>query len=160
LTGRGEEISADLVGGGPQEDAIRARVAQFGLADRVRIHGFVPDHREVERILAGSSVALAPYAPAPETHTRWADPGKLKAYVAAGLPIVVTDVPPNAQELERHAGASIVAYDAEAVADAVSGTLADAEAWRRRRKATLAYARRFDWNVLLGDVLSELGFAR
>lgn len=154
-----EDTSADLVGGGPLEDALRQQVAGLGLADRVRVHGFVPDHREVERILAASSVALAPYAPTPETHTRWADPGKLKAYLAAGLPIVLTDVPPNARELEREGGASIVAYDADAIAGAVSATLADAETWRRRREAALAYARRFDWNVLLGDVLSELGFA-
>jgi glycosyltransferase involved in cell wall biosynthesis len=160
LTARGEEIRADLIGGGPLEEAMRRKVAQLGLADRVRIHGFVPDHRDVERILAGSSVALAPYAPSPETHTRWADPGKLKAYLAAGLPVVLTDVPPNARELEREAGASIVAYDAEVIAEAVSATLADTEAWRRRREAALAYARRFDWNVLLGELLSELGFAR
>jgi glycosyltransferase involved in cell wall biosynthesis len=160
LSARGEEITADLVGGGPQEDAIRSTVAELGLGDRIRIHGFLPDHREVERILAESSVALAPYAPAPETHTRWADPGKLKAYLAAGLPILLTDVPPNARELEREAGASVVAYDPKAIADAVAATIADADEWRRRRDAALAYARRFDWNVLLGDALSELGFAR
>src|SRR5262249_52379730 len=107
LDERGEETSADLIGGGPQEGAIRNQAAELGLADRIRIHGFVPNHREVERILAESSVAVAPYAPTPGTHTRWADPGKLKAYLAAGLPIVLTDVPPNAAELERHAGASV-----------------------------------------------------
>ena len=29
--------------------------------------------------------------------------------------------------------------------------------WERRREAALGYARRFDWNVLLGDLLAKLG---
>ena len=34
-----------------------------------------------------SSVALAPYAPDPDSFTRFADPSKLKSYAAAGLPM-------------------------------------------------------------------------
>ena len=158
LAARGEDVTADLIGGGPEETATRNRIAGLGLTDRIRVHGFVPDHREVERMLAACSLALAPYTPEAETHTRWADPGKLKAYLAAGLPIVLTEVPPNAQELARDAGAELARYDAAAFADAVARGLANEEEWRRRRKAALAYARRFDWNVLLSRALADLGF--
>jgi glycosyltransferase involved in cell wall biosynthesis len=158
LAAQGEDVTADLIGGGPEEPATRKKVGELGLTDRIRVRGFVPDHREVEGILAESSLALAPYAPEAETHTRWADPGKLKAYLAAGLPIVVTDVPPNAQELARDAGAELARYDAAAFADAISRGLGDEEEWRRRRSAALAYARRFDWNLLLSRALADLGF--
>ena len=150
------DAEADIVGGGPLEEDVRARVRRLGLAGRVRVHGFVPDHREVERILAGASVAVAPYPPAEATYTRFADPGKLKAYLAAGLPIVLTDVPPNARELEREAGAEIVPYDAAAIAAAIERALASPQNWRRRHEAALAYARRFDWDVLLADALTRL----
>ena len=50
---------------------------------------------------------------------RQADPGKLKVYLAAGLPILLTDVPPNAQELAAIGGAEIVPADAGAFADAI-----------------------------------------
>ena len=111
---------------------------------------------DVERILARASVAVAPYPPAEATYTRFADPGKLKAYLAAGLPIVLTDVPPNARELEREAGAEIVPYDAAAIAAAIERALASPENWRRRHEAALAYAKRFDWDVLLADALARL----
>ena len=110
----------------------------------------------MEELLSRSSVAVAPYAETDETFTRYADPGKLKAYLAAGLPIVLTEVPPNARELASEAGADVVADDPAAVAAAISRALASPERWRVRRESALAYARRFDWNVLLGDVLAKL----
>lgn len=153
----GEDVAGDIVGTGPLEGELRERAQGLGLQDRVRLHGFVADHRDVERILAQSSLAVAPYAPVEGTFTRYADPGKLKAYLAAGLPIVLTDVPPNAHELAREAGAEIADYGATAIADAISRGLASSERWQERREAALAYVRRFDWNVLLADVLRKLG---
>jgi glycosyltransferase involved in cell wall biosynthesis len=156
LQDRGAEVAADVIGGGPLEEDLRGRAAALGLRERVTFHGFVPDHRDVERLLAGASVAVAPYRP-DATFTAYADPGKLKAYVAAGLPTVLTDVPPNAPELAAEAGATLVRYDAASLADALERSLAAPEEWRRRRTAALAYARRFDWPVLLADALRKLG---
>lgn len=149
---RGEEIALDVIGTGPLEAALRARARDLP----VRFHGFVADHEEVERLLAEASLAAAPYRPE-ETFTQYADPGKLKAYLAAGLPIVLTDVPPNAEDLARHGGAEIVPYDAPAIADAVSRGLASPERWQERRAAALEHARSFDWPVLLSDLLRKLG---
>jgi glycosyltransferase involved in cell wall biosynthesis len=158
LASRDEQIAADIVGSGSEEEALRARARELGLGESVSFHGFVPDHRDVERLLAGSSLAVAPYRPSVTTFTQHADPGKLKAYVAAGLPIVLTDVPPNAGELVREAGAELVSYEASALADAIASGLGTPERWQERRAAALAYARRFDWPELLGDVLERLGF--
>jgi glycosyltransferase involved in cell wall biosynthesis len=157
LKGRGEEFSVVVIGGGPLEATLRERASALGLDSVLRFHGFVPDHREVERLLAESSVAAAPYRPGEGTFTEYADPGKLKAYLAAGLPIVLTDVPPNASELARAGGAEIVAYDAAAIADALSRSLSSAARWQERRRAALDQARRFDWPVLLADLLRKLG---
>jgi len=152
-----ENVSADVIGGGPLEQELRRRAAELHLAGSVRFHGFVPDHRDVERLLAEASIAVAPYRP--DTFTRYADPGKLKAYLAAGLPIVLTDVPPNAHELAREAGAEVVAYDAKALANAIDAGLANGERWRERRSAALSYVTRFDWEVLLSDLVRNLRLA-
>ena len=156
LCRRGEKVTTDVVGGGPLEAELRARSHDIGLDGLVRFHGFVPDHRDVERMLADASLAVAPYRP-DGTFTGYADPGKLKAYLAAGLPVVLTDVPPNASELAREGGAELVAFDAAAIADAVSGGLAEADEWRRRRASALAYARRFDWPALFDEAFTKLG---
>ncbi len=141
---------ADVIGTGPLEASLRAR------AKNVTFHGYVADHREVERLLSHAAVAVAPYRQTGESFTRYADPGKLKAYLAAGLPTLLTDVPPNALELAAEAGAEIVADDPAALAAAIESLLASPDEWRARREAALAYARRFDWNALLGDLLARL----
>jgi glycosyltransferase involved in cell wall biosynthesis len=148
------KVAGDVIGTGPLEAALRARARDLG-AD-VTFHGYVADHRDVERLLSSASVAVAPYRRSAETFTRYADPGKLKAYLAAGLPIVMTDVPPNADELAAEAGAGIVDDDPHALAAGIARALDSAEEWQARREAALAYARRFDWNVLLGDLLEKL----
>ena len=149
-----DDVAADVIGTGPLEQELREQAEHASLD--VTFHGYVADHREVERLLSRSSVAVAPYARTVETFTRYADPGKLKAYLAAGLPVVLTDVPPNARELESEAGAEVVADDPAALAAAISRALASPAAWQARRESARAYARRFDWNALLGNLLAEL----
>ncbi|MDX6414219.1 MAG: hypothetical protein QOH23_1629 [Gaiellaceae bacterium] len=148
------DVAADVIGTGPLEQELREQAERASLD--VTFHGYVPDHRQVERLLSQSSVAVAPYAQTVATFTRYADPGKLKAYLAAGLPVVLTDVPPNARELESEAGAEVVADDPAALAAAIARALASPAAWQARRESALTYARRFDWNALLGNLLAEL----
>jgi glycosyltransferase involved in cell wall biosynthesis len=158
LRSRGATLTLDVIGHGDQLPALREQAGRLGLAEAVRFHGFLEDHRDVERLLAQGSVAAAPYVPGESTFTRWADPGKLKAYLAAGLPIVLTDVPPNAGELAAEAGAEIVEPTPDALATGIERVLASPEAWSERRERALAYVRRFDWPHLFGDLFMKLGF--
>jgi glycosyltransferase involved in cell wall biosynthesis len=159
LRERGERFDADIIGGGPEEDEIRRLVSTSGLTSFVRVHGFVPDHHEVERLIAGATVAVAPYVDDPASYTRFADPGKLKAYLGAGVPVVLTPVPPNTAELERFAGALIVESSPRALADGIDRVLNEGgEAWHDRHRAAMDYAMRFDWEVILDQSLPMLGF--
>ncbi len=157
LERRGSNVVASIVGSGPDEESLRERTRSLGLDGIVHFHGYVADHRGVERLLAEGSLAVAPYDDARSSFTRHADPGKLKAYLAAGLPIVLTDVPPNARELADQAGAEIVRFDADDLADAIERGLGTPALWRERRELALRHAREFDWPVLLDDLLARLG---
>jgi glycosyltransferase involved in cell wall biosynthesis len=150
----GVAFTADIVGGGPLESELRAHAERLGLGDVVHLHGFIPDHRDLEALLAQGTLAVAPYATRLESFTRFADPGKLKSYLAAGLPIVLTDVPPNARELADQAGAELVADEPAALATAIERLLADQQTWGQRRQAALNYVRQFDWNIVLPNALS------
>ncbi|MGH8974969.1 MAG: glycosyltransferase, partial [Acidimicrobiia bacterium] len=158
LASRGVDFHAQLLGRGPEEAAIRTAVEHFGLGDRVQLLGHVDDHRYLESILAGASVAVAPYDTNGSSFTRYADPAKLKAYLAAGLPIVTTDVPPNASEVADHGGGEVVRFEPNALADGIERALSDAGSWRRRRLSALALARRYDWGAILERALATLGF--
>lgn len=158
LQQRGVEFVADVAGRGPLEAQLREQAAAAGLDGRLRFHGFIPDHRDLEALLGTGSVALAPYADVADSFTRFADPGKLKSYLAAGLPIITTDVSPTARELAQRAGAEVVDYDAHAFADAIERALASPQQWQERRAAALRYATGFDWNTILARALEAAGF--
>jgi glycosyltransferase involved in cell wall biosynthesis len=152
------DVQLDIAGRGPEEERLRALAGELGITERVTFHGFLAVHRDVERLVASGSVAAAPYSTRMESFTRYADPSKLRTYTAAGLPIVLTDVPPNAAELRREAGAAVVDDAPEAVARAIGEVLDDPADWQRRREAALAYARRFDWALIVPTALERLGF--
>jgi glycosyltransferase involved in cell wall biosynthesis len=159
LARRGSSFTADVIGRGPLEGELRQQAAALNIADCVTFHGFVKDHQDVERLLATGSIAAAPYEDDPSSFTRFADPGKLRAYLAAGLPIVMTNVPPNAEELAREAGATVAsAATPEAFADALERSSAREDDWLRNRAAALRHAEGFDWPVILGPALESLGF--
>jgi glycosyltransferase involved in cell wall biosynthesis len=159
LAERGVECTFDIAGQGPMEEEMRAEAERRGIEGRIRFHGFISDHRELERLLARAAVALAPYSTRVESFTRFADPSKLKSYLAAGLPILVTDVPPNAAEIAERGGAQLVEDSPGAFADAIMSLLNDQAEWERRRAAALDYRRQFDWNTIIADALRACGFA-
>lgn len=156
---RGREISAEVIGKGPQEPELRALVQDLGLEANVRFHGFLPDHEDVERVLAACSVGVAPYVDDPTSFTRYADPGKLKAYLAAGLPIVTTGVAPNAADLAASGAALLVEDDPDALAKGIEVLLDDRDEWLRRRDAALTLRSRYDWSTVLKRGLGLLGFS-
>jgi glycosyltransferase involved in cell wall biosynthesis len=152
------DVTLDVAGRGPEEEALRALVEARGVKDRVRFVGFLSDHRDVERLVASAAVAAAPYATDMASFTKYADPSKLRTYTGAGLPVVTTDVPPNAAELAREAGASVVPFEARPLAAAIAEILASPDEWQRRRAAALAYAEGFDWGRIVPEALLQLGF--
>jgi glycosyltransferase involved in cell wall biosynthesis len=158
LRDRGVNVEADIIGGGPLEGELKRKARAHGLDGRIRFHGFVSDHSDVDEILASASVAAAPYEPTATSFTRFADPGKLKSYAAAGLPIVMTNVPPNAPELEAEGAAEITPFSAPELARAIEHLLDSPDEWRRRRAASLTYAQKYDWPAILEPALGSLGF--
>jgi len=158
LNEQGKPVDLEVCGHGEQQDELKALAAELGIADRVTFHGFITNQPELMRIVARNAVALGPYKPDPDSFTRYADPSKLKGYLATGVPMLITDVPPNADELAADAGAEVVPYEIDAWAAAIDRTLSDSERWRERRAASLAYARRFDWNVILEEAFGRMGF--
>jgi glycosyltransferase involved in cell wall biosynthesis len=155
LRSRNIPFQLDIIGGGPLSTWLQAQIEIDSLDECVSLKGFVADHARLASLLANASVGVAPYAPDLDSFTRFADPGKLKDYLGAGLPILLTDVPPNASELVLHGGAEIIGHDADAIADAIQKLLEDEAEWKKRRSNALKYREQFDWKIMLNE---KLGF--
>lgn len=139
-----------VVGDGPFRRELEELAARAGVAEAVQFTGYVEDHEEVEQLIAESAVALATYDPGQVDFTYYADPGKIKTYLAAGVPVVATDVPWSAQWLAERGAGVIVEYRPEDVARGVLELFADPGA----RAAAVTLGRSCDWERIFDDAFA------
>jgi glycosyltransferase involved in cell wall biosynthesis len=146
-----------IVGDGPYRETLESLAAELDLDEAIEFTGYVERHEEVEDLIGQSAVGLAVYDPGIASFTEFADPGKIKNYLAAGVPVVTTRVVHSARELEASGAAFVVDYEAAAVADAVAGILGDAERQHRMRRAAAALGSEADWTTIFDCAFAGLG---
>jgi glycosyltransferase involved in cell wall biosynthesis len=105
---------------------------ELGLADRIDFTGFIPHHR-VAGAIADSAAAVIPLPDNPMARY-FTSPLKLYEYMAAGLPIVATDLPAIREVLRHDQNALLVPPgDAPAMAAALDRLLSEPELAERLR---------------------------
>ena len=137
LCARRADVRLLLVGGGPREDALRARAAESGVADRIRFAGRV-HHDDVPRYY--SVIDLLVYPRMPVRVTELVTPLKPLEAMAQGRLLVASDVG-GQRELVRdgETGFLFAAGSVDALVEAVLRVLGAPGEWARVR----AQARRF-----------------
>jgi glycosyltransferase involved in cell wall biosynthesis len=137
-----------FVGGGSLKKTLENRVRELGLEDHVLFTGFVASDEEVYRILSCCGLGLATYPPDDTTYKRYCDPGKVKIYLACGLPVLITDVPAVAREIASRGAGKIVEYSAESLAETVTRILLNPSEQESMREKALTLAAEYDWDAI------------
>ena len=134
---RRPELRVLLVGGGPQEDALKAQAAAAGLADRVIFTGRVA-HAEVQRYYG--LIDVLAYPRLPSRLTELVTPLKPLEAMAQGRMFVASDVGGHRELIrDRETGFLCRAGDVAALESALEDVLTQRERWPQIR----AQARRF-----------------
>jgi glycogen(starch) synthase len=129
-----------LVGGGPQEDALRAQAAALGVADRVRFTGRV-SHDVVHNYY--SLVDVLVYPRKSMRLTDLVTPLKPLEAMAQGKLVLASDVGGHRELIEPGVtGSLFAADDAAALAQAIVDLLDDRESWESRRAAGRRFVER------------------
>jgi glycosyltransferase involved in cell wall biosynthesis len=117
-----------VAGDGELRSELHARAQQLGVEERMRWLGRIP-HSQVPEFLAAIDVALLPY---PAIEGFGFSPLKLYEYLAAGVPIVASDIGQVTTALEGGRwGRLVEPGDASALAAAVRGVLTNLGESRR-----------------------------
>jgi glycosyltransferase involved in cell wall biosynthesis len=111
-----------ICGEGPLEADVRARVASSGVAERILLNGFVPDVWSWMR-RADVLVSLSRFE---------GNPNAVVEALAAGCPVVLSDIPAHRELVDDTAAMIVKLQDAEA---AIRATLDDRDAALRRAEA-------------------------
>jgi colanic acid biosynthesis glycosyl transferase WcaI len=155
LQARRPEIQIVLRGNGNQADALRAEIAQRGLAN-VRLAELLPDGRLSEGLAVGD-IHLVPLDP---DAAAFMVPSKTFNIMAAGRPFVATAAPGSVLWRLRHRSGAFICVppnDAPAFADAVL-QLADDAALRADlgRRGRQFVERHLAKRKVLGDFMTRL----
>jgi PEP-CTERM/exosortase A-associated glycosyltransferase len=138
-----------LVGGGPQEAALRELADSRGLRDKVVFSGRVP-HDEVQRYY--DLVDVLVYPRLSMRLTELVTPLKPLEAMAQGRLLVASDVGGHRELIrDRETGVLFKAGDAEALARKVLDLLADRQAWAPMREAARRFVERErNWALSVG----------
>jgi len=145
-----------IVGGGEYEEQLKNKVRELKLEPHVTFTGWIKEREKLDQMMADSAISIAMYDKEKDTFTYYADPTKLKDYLSAGLPILLTDVPHNAKEIEENGCGKIIDYDKNQIAAAVSALMRDEETLRQYRENALTYIKQFNWDVIFKKNLERI----
>jgi glycosyltransferase involved in cell wall biosynthesis len=118
----------------------------------------VAEEEVVVSILGSASIAIAPFDETPGSFTEYADPQKIKFYLAAGLPILLTSIPPNSHELVENAGCTVLSHDdgLGKWSSTILRVLESEQDYLVRSKLAYEYAEQFSRTVIYKSVLSSI----
>ena len=122
---RHPNVKLVLVGDGPTRQAIAEKVQKNGLQQSVIMTGAIA-HANVPEMLSIADIAVVPSAPVTASRGGTGTPLKLFEYMAAGKPIVATDLNQAAEVIrDGHTGLLVEAGDVNRFADAILTLLND-----------------------------------
>ncbi len=148
-------VKLRIIGDGPESSSLKRLAVERSISDSVEFTGFIEDDLRATELVAEGAVGIAPYAQTADTYKRFADPGKVKIYLAAGLPGVISRVPRVAKLIEESEAGIAVEPDAANLANALSGLLSSPERLRKFRSNAAALGRRFDWDAIFDRAFSK-----
>ncbi|MBW2050318.1 MAG: methyltransferase domain-containing protein [Deltaproteobacteria bacterium] len=145
-----------IIGKGHLMEPLQRRARALGISDRVQFTGYIEDHSRLLNRLARCAVGVAPYVDDGRTYTRYADPGKPKAYISAGLPVVITRVPEVWKEIEEHGCGLAIGREPDALPEGLAAILLDEERLFRMKKNTGALVEKYRWDRVFETAFSRL----
>lgn len=145
-----------IIGGGPYGEELKKIASNLHLEEHVTFTGWVKEREKLDVLVPESACAIAPYDPSQAGHTYYADPTKIKDYLSASLPVILTEVAHNARELEKEGCGIVIGYNQEEIAKAVVTILKDEAKLQQYRENAVRYIEQFDWSNIFATNLGPL----
>lgn len=148
-----------VIGKGEYLENLKIQTIKLKIEKFVEFTGYIEKHSDVEKILAKCACAIAMYEKYDKSgnlsFTYFADPGKIKAYLAGGLPVLLSDVSHNAKEIEEKKCGFITSQDKNEIAKKIIALMKDENVLQEYRENAIAYARGFNWEKIFEENLKK-----
>ena len=147
------ELTMKIVGAGESQRDLETLVRSLSLEDTIIFTGKLP-YGEMARLLCKSSVGLATLKPG--NAAAFASPLKLFDYMAAGLPIIATDIGNIGQILRDSDSGFPIKWDVDEFVKRTETLITNKHLWIDFHEKGLRYVKDFDWDKLFDDWMQEI----
>jgi glycosyltransferase involved in cell wall biosynthesis len=130
--------------------SIIKKIQESGLARSFRLLGHVSDS-ELQQIYKDHMIGLAPYRR--DTTKLFADPSRVKDFLAKGIPVIVTRYVGSSDIVSRNNAGLVIEYDKYQLANAICRLFSDPDLYERCRKNTFIAATSFRAPRFFGEAL-------
>ncbi len=152
-----KDATLHIIGGTEKTFAwLRPIIRDYHQIEAVIFHGFIPDATRMSKIMTSCAIAVAPYRSISGSPRYYGDAGKIRAYCAAGLPIISSKVPPLGKEMADQGAAILANDDEQSFANAILMVLSDAQTYMRMRKEAIRIARTNTWEQQFTRAFNEM----
>lgn len=148
-----KDIKLIIIGRGPYEDSLKKLVNDLKLEKHVDFLGYLPNHSDMENRLAQSAIAIALYDKKHDEFSYYADPGKIKNYLGAGVPVIMTDVPYVALQVKEAKCGYVIPYTKNALVETIKQFMTDESIIQAYRKNALNFAKYYEWDLVFERAL-------
>lgn len=144
-----------LIGGGPELEKYKRHAKVLGLGKSAVFTGFIVSHDDVDDLLRTGSIGLAPFVPDKKYYEFYSDVGKPKAYLAAGMPVIITRVPAIADEIEREKAGIVIGHNKKELTAAMLRLLRDKNEYEIFRKNAIRLSKKYIWSSVLAKAYKQ-----
>jgi len=138
-----------IIGEGNYLDELNILIKKLKIEKYIKFTGYIKEHEDIEDMLSSCALAIAPYEKYDEegnlSFTYFADPAKIKIYMACGLPVLLSDVSYNAKEIEKKKCGIIIKDN---LYKNIIKLLDSQKLLIEYRNNAIEYAKYYDWNEI------------
>ena len=146
-------IQLTIIGKGPYEKELQQLTKEMNLDSHVSFLGYIENHKDMENRIAKAALAIALYDRRYDEFSYYSDPGKIKNYLGAGVPVVMTGVPYVAREVVKNKCGFIVQYSKKGLLDVLLKFFSDKKLMKEYRYNAVRFAKKYDWDRIFAKAL-------
>ncbi|HRZ85593.1 MAG TPA: glycosyltransferase [Candidatus Paceibacterota bacterium] len=140
-----------IIGDGKYKPNLIELAQKLGVLKYCNFLGKEDNPVKLENEIAKSCIAIAPYIKNLDTWTYYADPGKIKKYIGSGVPVILTNVPWNAEEIEKNKCGLVIPEDEDELVKSIV-FLMDSKNNQLYRNNAIKYSKTFDCNQVFEEI--------
>jgi len=144
--------------GGKEADLARLKklTKSLELEKYIKFYGMIAKDEDMLFVLRKFYLALAPYLKLRSSVRWYGDSLKLRAYMACGLPVITTEVPPLGRELKSYGSAIVTGDNENDLAKSIIKILSNAKLYKNYRAKAIEYGKNNTWENTFANAFRQM----